>query len=83
MQYQYSIPIGQGQALVDLFNPKTNKLKAQSQGVICRVNAILHELSEPVAFGINDTSLHCIMPIVIYGRKQGLDDEFLVCQINL
>lgn len=64
------------QALVDLFNPETNKLKAQSQGVICRVNAILHELSEPVAIGINDTSLHCIMPIVIYGRKQGLDDEF-------
>tara|TARA_A100001015_G_scaffold314089_1_gene422795 strand:- start:817 stop:1404 length:588 start_codon:yes stop_codon:yes gene_type:complete len=71
------------QALVDLFNPENNKLKAQSQGVICRVNGILHELSEPVAIGINDTSLHCIMPIVIYGRKHGLRDEFFSVSNNL
>ena len=64
------------QALTDLFNPENNKLAAQSQGIICRVNGILHELVEPVAIGINDISLHCIMPIIIYGRKSGTDDEF-------
>ena len=64
------------QALVDLFNPSNNQLAAQSQGIICRVNGIVHELSEPLAMGINDISLHCIMPIIIYGRKQGLKDEF-------
>ena len=53
------------QALVDLFNPENNQLAAQSQGIICRVNAILHEFNEPVAVGINDISLHCIMPIII------------------
>ncbi len=64
------------QALVDLFNPPNNPLRAQSQGIICRVNGILHEFDETVAFGINDGSLHCIMPIIIYGRRQGLKDEF-------
>ena len=64
------------QALVDLFNPSNNQLRAQSQGIVCRVNGILHELEESVALGINDISLHCIMPIVIYGRKHGIDDEF-------
>jgi len=64
------------QALVDLFNPENNALVAQSQGIICRVNGILHEFSGPVAIGINDMSLHCIMPIIIYGRKQGQNDEF-------
>ena len=64
------------QALIDLFNPENNPLAAQSQGVLLRVNGILHELSEPVAIGINDVSLHCIMPIVIYGRKQSQKDEF-------
>ena len=46
------------QALVDLFNPSNNQLAAQSQGIICRVNGIVHELSEPLAMGINDISLH-------------------------
>ena len=64
------------QALVDLFNPDNNQLAAQSQGIICRVNGIVHEMSESIAMGINDTRLHCIMPILIYGRKQGLNDEF-------
>ena len=64
------------QGLVDLFNPENNKLAAQSQGILCRVNGILHEFSEPVAVGINDISLHCIMPIIIYGRKSGAKDEF-------
>ena len=64
------------QALVDLFNPENNSLAAQSQGIICRVNGILHEFNEPVAMGVNDIALHCIMPIVIYGRKQGVNDEF-------
>jgi hypothetical protein len=64
------------QGLIDLFNPENNALAAQSQGIICRVNGILHELEEPVAVGINDTSLHCIMPIIIYGRKSGIHDEF-------
>ena len=64
------------QALIDLFNPENNKLAAQSHGIVCRVNGILHEITESVAIGINDTTLHCIMPIVIYGRKSGLKDEF-------
>ena len=59
-----------------MFNPENNQLAAQSQGIICRVNAILHEFNEPVAVGINDISLHCIMPIIIYGRKSGIEDEF-------
>jgi len=71
------------QALVDLFNPDNNKLAAQSQGVICRVNGILHELAEPVAVGINDVSLHSIMPIIIYGRKSGINDEFFSVSNNL
>ena len=71
------------QALIDLFNPENNKLPAQSQGIICRVNGILHELSEPVAIGINDKALHCVMPVLIYGRKQGLTDEFYSVSNNL
>ena len=31
------------QALIDLFNPPNNILLAQSTGIICRVNAILHD----------------------------------------
>ena len=71
------------QALVDLFNPDNNKLAAQSQAVICRVNGILHELAEPVAVGINDIRLHSIMPIIIYGRKSGINDEFFSVSNNL
>ena len=71
------------QALVDLFNPDNNKLAAQSQGIICRVNGILHELDESVAMGINDTSLHCVMPIVIYGRRAAMQDEFYSVSNNL
>ena len=71
------------QGLVDLFNPENNKLAAQSQGIVCRVNGILHELQEPVAMGINDTSLHCVMPIVIYGRKSDMSDEFYSVSNNL
>ena len=71
------------QALVDLFNPDNNQLAAQSQGIICRVNGIVHEMSESIAMGINDTRLHCIMPILIYGRKQGLNDEFFSVSNNL
>ena len=64
------------QALIDLFNPENNQLLAQSRGVLARVNALLHEFSETIAFGINDKQLHCIMPIIIYGRKTGFNDEF-------
>ena len=45
------------QALVDLFNPGNNQLVAQSQGVICRVNGIVHELSEPIASVIVSTRI--------------------------
>ena len=71
------------QALIDLFNPPNNPLAAQSTGVICRVNGILHEFNEPIAMGINDKKMHCIMPIVIYGRKSGQDDEFFSVSNNL
>jgi hypothetical protein len=71
------------QALIDLFNPPNNSLTAQSQGIICRVNGILHEINEPVAFGINDKRLHCIMPIIIYGRDSGITDEFYSVSNNL
>ena len=71
------------QALIDLFNPPTNPMIAQSQGIICRVNGILHELNEPVAFGINDIRLHCIMPIIIYGRKSDHKDSFYSVSNNL
>lgn len=71
------------QALIDLFNPPKNTMVAQSQGIICRVNGIVHELNEPVAFGINDVKLHCIMPIIIYGRKSGLKDTFYSVSNNL
>ncbi len=71
------------QSLIDLFNPPKNRLAAQSTGVICRVNGILHELTEPVAFGINDITLHCILPIIIYGRKSGQKDEFFSVSNNL
>ncbi len=64
------------QALIDLFNPPKNPLAAHSQGLIIRVNGILHELNETIAFGINDTMLHCIMPIIIYGRRTESKDEF-------
>ena len=71
------------QALIDLFNPPKNAMVAQSQGIICRVNGVLHEFSEPVAFGINDKALHCIMPIIIYGRKSSYEDEFFSVSNNL
>ena len=44
---------------------------------------IVHEMSESIAMGINDTRLHCIMPILIYGWKQGLNDEFFSVSNNL
>ncbi len=71
------------QALIDLFNPPKNVLGAQSTGLICRVNGILHEFAEPVAVGINDIRLHSIMPVIIYGRKSGQDDEFFSVSNNL
>ena len=40
-------------------------------------------MSESIVMGINDTRLHCIMPILIYGRKQGLNDEFFSVSNNL
>ena len=63
------------QALVDLFNPENNQLAAQSKDHM-QSKCNLHEFNEPVAVGINDISLHCIMPIIIYGRKSGIEDEF-------
>ena len=71
------------QALIDLFNPEKNVLNAQSRGILTRANAIVHEFDEPIALGINDKSLHCIMPIIIYGRKSGYSDEFYSLSSNL
>ncbi|MAF81615.1 MAG: hypothetical protein CMK52_01720 [Proteobacteria bacterium] len=71
------------QALIDLFNPPKNVLIAQSTGIVCRVNGILHEISESFSFGINDTRLHCLLPIIIYGRKAGFSDEFFSVSNNL
>ena len=71
------------QALIDLFNPENNQLLAQSRGILARVNAITHEFSESIAIGINDKTLHCIMPIIIYGRKAGYSDEFYSLSNNL
>ena len=71
------------QALIDLFNPDNNPLLAQSRGILARINAILHEFEAPIALGINDKSLHCIMPIIIYGRKSGNPDEFFSVSNNL
>ena len=64
------------QALIDIFNPETNKLRAQSQALILRVNGILHEMDELIDFGIADTKLHCLMPILIYSRKHSQDDRY-------
>ena len=58
-------------------------MPAQSTGVILKVNGILHELSESFCLGINDTRLHCLLPIIIYGRKQGFSDEFFSVSNNL
>ena len=71
------------QALIDLFNPDNNPLLAQSRGILARINAISHEFNEPFALGINDKTLHCIMPIIIYGRKSGYADEFYSVSNNL
>ena len=71
------------QALIDLFNPPKNVLIAQSTGIVCRVNGILHEISESFSLGINDTRLHCLLPIIIYGRKAGFSDEFFSVSNNL
>ena len=71
------------QALIDLFNPDNNPLLAQSRGLLARINAISHEFTEPFALGINDITLHCIMPIIIYGRKSGFEDEFFSVSNNL
>ena len=71
------------QALIDLFNPPKNLLLAQSTGLVCRVNGILHEFSESFSLGINDTRLHCLLPIIIYGRKSDFDDEFFSVSNNL
>ena len=54
------------QALIDLFNPANNPLSAQSQSLIIRVTGILHEMPQEVSFGIADTRLHTVLPIVIY-----------------
>ena len=71
------------QALIDLFNPPKNPLLAQSTSLVCRVNGILHEFSESFSLGINDTRLHCLLPIIIYGRKSGFSDEFFSVSNNL
>ena len=71
------------QALIDLFNPDNNPLLAQSRGILARINAISHEFDEPFSLGINDKALHCIMPIIIYGRKSGYKDEFYSVSNNL
>lgn len=63
-------------ALIDIFNPQKNNLRAQSQALVIRVNSILHELEEQIDFGIADKTLHCLMPILIYSRKQGLQDRY-------
>ncbi len=63
-------------ALIELFNPPKNKLRVQSQVLITRVNAILHEIEEPISFGIADISLHPLMPIIIYSRKQNIGDMY-------
>ena len=64
------------QALIDLFNPPSNLLGAQSQSLVIRATGILHELNEDICFGISDTSLHCLMPIVIYSRSVNEDKYF-------
>ena len=71
------------QALIDLFNPDNNPLLAQSRGILARLNAISHEFTESFALGINDKMMHCIMPILIYGRKSGYADEFYSVSNNL
>ena len=64
------------QALIDIFNPVHNTLKGQGQSIVIRVNGILHEYTEPIQFGIADTTLHCLMPILIYSRKSTKDQYF-------
>ena len=71
------------QALIQLFNPKKNALLAHSRSVVARVDGLLHEIKESIALGINDVSLHCILPIVIYGRRSGYHDEFYSVSNNL
>ena len=68
------------QALIDLFNPPSNLLGAQSQSLVIRATGILHELNEDICFGISDTSLHCLMPIVICPRSL-MKTNILVCRI--
>ena len=64
------------QALIDVFNPDSNKLRAQSQALIIRVCGILHEMEDEINFGIADTRLHCLMPILIYSRKHSDNDRY-------
>ena len=64
------------QALIDLFNPANNPLSAQSQSLIIRVTGILHEMQQEVSFGIADTRLHTVLPIVIYSRESNQDTYF-------
>ena len=63
-------------ALIDIFNPEKNKLRAQSQALITRVAGILHEYQEPINFGIADVGLHSLMPILIYSRKSKEDQYY-------
>ena len=63
-------------ALIDIFNPEKNKLRAQSQALITRVGGILHEYQEPINFGIADIGLHSLMPILIYSRKSKEDQYY-------
>ena len=70
------------QALIDLFNPLNNPLSAQSQSLIIRVTGILHELKEPMSFGIADVRLHTVLPIVIYSRTSN-DDSYFSLSNNL
>ena len=64
------------QALIDIFNPEANKLRIQSQALITRVSGILHEYNDPINFGIVDTGLHTLMPILIYSRQSKADQYY-------
>ena len=63
-------------ALIELFNPQKNNLRVQSQVLITRVNGILHEIDEPISFGIADVVLHTLMPVIIYSRKRNKGDMY-------
>ena len=71
------------QALIDLFNTPKNTLLAQSTGLVCRVNGILHEFSESFSLGINDTRLHCYSQSLSMEENPAFRMNFLAYQTIL